>query len=71
MVSEDSDKRAVRAYLKKIHWAAMVENNQHIIRYLGVVNKTLNRMWEQQPPNEKIVKLFEETDIDGKPFNFD
>ena len=71
MVSEDSDKREVRAYLEKIHQAAMVENDQYIIQCLGVINKTLDRMWEQQPPNKKIVKLFEETDIDGKPFDFD
>lgn len=49
----------------------MVENDQYIIQCLGVINRTLNRMWEQQPPNKKTVKLFEETDIDGKPFNFD
>ena len=71
MVSEDSDKMVVRAYLEKIHQAAMVENDQYIIQCLGVINRTLNRMWEQQPPNKKTVKLFEETDIDGKPFNFD
>lgn len=70
-ISEDQEKQFIRNELDRIYKRAEALSDNYVTSRISKITGALDKMWEEQPPNEKIVKLFEETDIDGKPFDFD
>ena len=68
---ENQEKQFIRNELERIYKRAEALSDNYVTSRISKITGALDKMWEQQHPNKKTVKLFEETDIDGKPFNFD